>query len=77
MLSCKELVARSSALLDGELGFRERLALRRHLTLCRNCRRFIKQMKLTQAVVRQLSETPEAGVDAMAANLARLRRDLS
>lgn len=75
MLSCKELVARSSGLLDGELSFRERMAVRRHLVLCRNCRRFIKQMKLTQAVVRNLPENQGAEVDDLAVRLARQRRD--
>ncbi|MFC5695599.1 zf-HC2 domain-containing protein [Pseudomonas sp. GCM10022186] len=76
MLSCKELVARSSGLLDGELSFRERMAMRRHLMLCRNCRRFIKQMKLTQAVVRLLPESQEGELDDLAAHLAQQRRDL-
>ncbi len=75
MLTCKELVARSSELLDSELSFRERMAVRRHLMLCRNCRRFIKQMRLTQGVVRQLPETPGAEVDDLAARLAQKRRD--
>ncbi|AYF85773.1 zf-HC2 domain-containing protein [Pseudomonas sp. JS3066] len=75
MLTCKELVARSSELLDGELSFRERMAVRRHLMLCRNCRRFIKQMKLTQAVVRLLPEGQGAEVDDLAAHLAQKRRD--
>lgn len=75
MLTCKELVARSSELLDGELSFRERMAVRRHLVLCRNCRRFIKQMKLTQAVVRHLPDVQGVEVDDLAAHLAQKRRD--
>lgn len=75
MLTCKELVARSSDLLDDQLGFRERLAVRRHLLLCRNCRRFIKQMKLAQAVVRQMPDEPPADADDLAERLARARRD--
>ncbi|MDE3735283.1 MULTISPECIES: zf-HC2 domain-containing protein [Pseudomonas] len=75
MLTCKELVARSSGLLDGELNFRERMAVRRHLMLCRNCRRFIKQMKLTQAVVRLMPESQGAEVDDLAVHLAQKRRD--
>ncbi|MDH4581181.1 zf-HC2 domain-containing protein [Pseudomonas sp. BN415] len=75
MLTCKELVARSSGLLDGELNFRERMAVRRHLMLCRNCRRFIKQMKLTQAVVRLMPESQGAEVDDLATHLAQKRRD--
>ncbi|MDH4560726.1 zf-HC2 domain-containing protein [Pseudomonas sp. BN411] len=75
MLTCKELVARSSDLLDGELSFRERMAMRRHLMLCRNCRRFIKQMKLTQAVVRFMPDSQGAEVDDLAARLAQKRRE--
>ncbi|MDH4872242.1 zf-HC2 domain-containing protein [Pseudomonas sp. BN515] len=75
MLTCKELVARSSDLLDGELSFRERMAMRRHLMLCRNCRRFIKQMKLTQAVVRIMPDSQGAEVDDLAARLAQKRRE--
>lgn len=41
MLSCRELVARSSALIDGELGWRERLQMRLHMALCRRCRGFV------------------------------------
>lgn len=75
MLTCKQLVAQSSDLLDGQLGFREKLAVRRHLLLCRNCRRFIRQMRLTQATLRLLPEPPECGNDRLAARLAELRRE--
>lgn len=75
MLTCKQLVAQSSDLLDGQLGFREKLALRRHLLLCRNCRRFIRQMRLTQATLRLLPEARSAADDLLAARLAELRRD--
>jgi anti-sigma factor RsiW len=74
MLSCKELVARSSDYLDKQLSFRQRLAMRRHLLACKNCRRFIKQMRLSQAVLRQLPQGQNAELDSLAAKLAELRR---
>ncbi|WP_172146496.1 anti-sigma factor family protein [Pseudomonas tumuqii] len=74
MLSCKELVAHSSDLLDGRLSLRQRLAVRAHLAMCLRCRRFIKQMRLSQAVLRQLPQAPIAELDALAAKLAELRR---
>ena len=77
MLSCKELVAHSSDLLDGQLRLRQRLAVRAHLAMCLRCRRFIKQMRLTQAVLRQLPREPIAELDALAAKLAELRRKSS
>lgn len=75
MLSCKELVAHSSDFLDGQLSFRERLAVRTHLAMCRHCRRFIRQMRLSQAVLRRLPDTPIPELDALSARLAKQRRD--
>jgi anti-sigma factor RsiW len=74
MLSCKELVALSSDLLDGQLSLRQRLAVRAHLAMCLRCRRFIRQMRLSQAVLRQLPQAPIAELDALAVKLAELRR---
>ncbi len=73
MLSCKELVAHSSDYLDGQLNLRERLGVRAHLAMCRHCRRFIRQMKVTQAVLRQLPDTAIPELDALAERLAEQR----
>ena len=75
MLTCKELVAHSSDYLDGQLTLRQRLAVRAHLAMCGNCRRFIRQMKLTQAVIRQMPEGELPELDALAERLAQDRRD--
>ena len=45
MLTCQEVTAKASLMVDGELGFRERIALRMHLMMCANCRRFARQFK--------------------------------
>lgn len=74
MLTCKEQVARSSDYLDGQLSFRERLMVRHHLMFCRNCRRFIRQMRLMQATLRKMPEAPVAGADELAERLAAERR---
>lgn len=77
MLSCKELVARSSDFLDRQLSFRERMAVRTHLLACRHCRRFIRQMRLTQATLRILPEGVDLELDRLAARLAEQRRNSS
>lgn len=77
MLSCKELVAQSSDFLDGQMNLRTRLAVRLHLAMCHNCRRFIKQMRLSQAVLRKLPQGQSAELDALAQKLAELRRKRS
>ena len=45
MLTCQEVTAKASLMVDGELGFRERIAMRMHLMMCANCRRFARQFK--------------------------------
>lgn len=75
MLTCKELVAHSSDYLDGQLTLRQRLAVRAHLAMCGNCRRFIRQMKLTQAVIRQMPEDELPELDTLAERLAQDRRN--
>lgn len=71
MLSCKQLVLRSSDFLDGQLSLRERFALRVHLAMCGHCRRFIRQLRLAGRVVQQLPEDPIQDLDALAERLAR------
>lgn len=75
MLTCKEVVAHSSDYLDGQLTLRQRLAVRAHLAMCGNCRRFIRQMKLTQAVIRQMPDEELTELDALAERLAQDRRN--
>ncbi len=74
MLSCKELVANSSDFLDSQLSLRQRLAVRMHLAMCYRCRRFIKQMGLSQRVLRALPDAAIPELEALSARLAEQRR---
>ncbi|MBV6288571.1 anti-sigma factor family protein [Pseudomonas aegrilactucae] len=74
MLSCKELVARSSDYLDDQLTLGDRLMTRQHLLFCRHCRRFLRQLRLAQATVKALPETPAINVESLAERLATERR---
>lgn len=60
MLKCNDVASRASGLLDGELGTRSTLRLWLHLAICKGCRRFIRQMNVTNELVRQSgrAETP-------------------
>ena len=71
MLTCKQLVENSSDYLDARLSLRGRLSVRMHLAMCFRCRRFIRQMKLSQAVIQRMPEAPIAELDALAEKLAR------
>ena len=58
MLSCRELHQQQvSNYLDGYLPWRKRLAIGTHLAVCSACRRFLRQLRLVKAVLR---ETPDA-----------------
>lgn len=70
MLSCKQLVENSSDYLDARLSLGERLALRLHLAMCVNCRRFLRQLKVSQALIRQLPQAPIPELEALVEKLA-------
>ena len=54
MLSCRELHEQyASDHMDGCQSRRERLAVRLHLALCSNCRRFMRQLRLVKSVLRE------------------------
>jgi predicted anti-sigma-YlaC factor YlaD len=72
MLSCKELVARSSDYLDAQLGLSGWLGVHLHLAMCANCRRFIYQMRTTQAVLREWPTTSQMPAEAFVERLVRL-----
>lgn len=75
MLKCRQLVALSSDYLDAQLGLRQRLAVRAHLAMCWKCRRFVRQLRLSQAVLRQLPDAPVDDLDERARALAAAHRD--
>lgn len=60
MLSCKQASRLLSQSLDRRLTWRERSALRLHLTICDVCRRFGRQLLLLrQATKRMISQTEQ------------------
>ena len=75
MLTCKQLVENSSDYLDARLSLRGRLSVRLHLAMCTNCRRFLRQMKLTRRVLILMPEAPIAELDHLAKRLAEQIKD--
>jgi hypothetical protein len=47
MFRCSEVAERASLLIDGDLGFWSRLNIKLHLVVCRGCRAFVEQMRIT------------------------------
>jgi len=63
MLKCREIVELSSDFLDKELSLRQRLMMRMHITVCRKCSKFMKQLELTIAYFKAWSFQPEIDAD--------------
>lgn len=62
MKNCKETSVLVTQSLDRGLTFRERLAMRMHLLICRNCARFMKQMHLMRSWLRIDNEAERSGL---------------
>lgn len=70
MLTCREVVEQTDALLAGELTWRQRLSLRLHLFICRYCRRYLSQLR------RLLNAIPGMHGKAERAEVERVMRKL-
>lgn len=55
MLSCKDATRIMSEKLDRQLSTAEKLSLGFHLTLCKGCRNYDKQMAIIHQACRQVS----------------------
>lgn len=75
MLSCREVAATASDYVNRDLTWRERVGVRFHLLMCRFCHRYVRQMRQTVSLLRQIGRTPEdAGTDTTARDLFRSTR---
>lgn len=65
MLSCRELHQQhASNYVDGYLPWRKRLAVGMHLAMCSACRRFMRQLRLVKAVLREKPDATLADSEA-------------
>lgn len=48
MFRCSEVAERASLLVDGDLGPWQRFNMKLHLAMCRGCRAFIAQIRITR-----------------------------
>jgi len=55
MLSCKELTEIVTDYLEGRMSLMDRLLFQLHVGMCRHCRAYLRQMKLT---IRTLGKLP-------------------
>lgn len=73
MLSCREVNEKASTLVDGELSFTEKTAMRMHLMMCSKCRRFMTQFKtLIIALAKKTEQNDPADAEVIDRLVARL-----
>jgi len=78
VLSCRELHEQhASDHVDGCLSARNRLAVRLHLALCSNCRRFIQQLRRVKSVLRERPDValPDSEAKPLATRLQAALRE--
>ncbi len=54
MLTCKEITELVTDYAEGNLSFMDRIRFRMHIGMCRNCRRYVRQVKATAAALGML-----------------------
>ena len=77
MPNCRDVTDRTSDFIDGELDFVSRVKIRLHLLYCRQCRRFVRQMRATVGLLGggiDSEPPPGAHDELVAAYKARNRR---
>ncbi len=58
MLTCKELTELITDYLEGRLSLSQRMRFQLHVGLCRHCRAYLRQMKMTIQTLGQIAEEP-------------------
>ena len=58
MLTCKQVSDTASDLLEGPTTLTQRIQLRLHVMICKYCRRYLKQLRLSMGVVSKSASAP-------------------
>ena len=75
MMNCKQVSRLLSASMERKLSLWERLGLWFHLSMCKLCRGFSKDLQLLREAARRHAENIENDVDAADAALSTESRD--
>jgi predicted anti-sigma-YlaC factor YlaD len=73
MLTCRQMTELITDYLEGRLPWMDRARFRLHIGMCKKCREYLKQMKLSVAVLGAMPVEPVPD-DVMEALLARFAR---
>lgn len=74
MLKCRDIPSETEKLLDGELTFSERMAVRIHLFMCGNCRRYLRQLRVLLGALPGVSTPPSSDEEEIERVLLRIEQ---
>lgn len=77
MLKCKDIAGQASDYIESNKTLSQRFSWRLHLFMCANCRRFVKQLKLTSAMVanKELPKASDKEVKKVMDNIAKVTEE--
>lgn len=75
MLSCKDVAQQASDYIDQQHSWQQRLAFRLHLFMCRNCRRYIGQLRSTISSLKLLKRRSKPVLTEQQQQLAKALRE--
>lgn len=70
MLTCKQIAELVTAYVEGQLRFTDRLRFRLHISMCPNCKTYVRQLQVTARALGKLPE-PEIPPELQAELLRR------
>lgn len=73
MMNCNEVTRSASAFLEHKLRLRKRLAFLMHIMMCRGCRAYVEQLKLTILGLRSLERAPSTSPEPPESLLGQFR----
>lgn len=74
MLRCKQIAEQASDYLDHQHSWQKRMAFRLHLMMCRNCRRYIDQLRSSIESLRLLKSRTQPILTEQQKQLAKQLR---
>lgn len=74
MLKCRDVLEQADAYLANEMTSWQRVGFRMHLGLCRHCRRYLKNLRLTQSVSQQITLKEEPSAEQLEAILLMIQQ---
>lgn len=63
MLKCKDVAELASRYVDHDLGVMQRAQIRLHLMMCRHCTRYVRQLRQTVALLKEIAPREPSVVD--------------